>query len=153
MFAFNIRNWRVERRPSSDGIGPEREFEERSRSLRWVSFPNEGGIGPERLVEERFRNCREEREERSGIEDRLRKVSGIETEMTLLSAEHVMPYHEHGVWSCGSQEEKSDGDGLLRERRAWPSDERERVGWAMETHEQNKNKKKKLLRSLSMESL
>lgn len=56
MLAFKIRNWREERRPSSDGTGPERAFEERSRSLRWVSFPKEGGIRPERFVEERFRN-------------------------------------------------------------------------------------------------
>ncbi|KAF3588443.1 hypothetical protein F2Q69_00030128 [Brassica cretica] len=58
-----------------------------------------------------------------------------------------MPYHEHGVLSCGSHEEKSDeeedNDCLFKERRAWPSDERERVGWAMETHEPKRNKIKK----------
>lgn len=74
-------------------------------------------------------------------------MSGMETEITLLSAEHVMPYHEHGVLSCGSHEEKSDeeedNDCLFKERRAWPSDERERVGWAMETHEPKRNKIKK----------
>lgn len=56
MLVFKIRNWREERWLSFDGIGFERVFEERLRSLRWVSFLKEGGIRLERFVEERFRN-------------------------------------------------------------------------------------------------
>lgn len=112
---------------------PERELEERSKSLRWVSRPNEGGIAPEILVEERLTSCREEREEScEGSEERLRNVLGREREITLFCGEHVMPCHEHGVGLDGFHEERIDEDAFadwsaaeIRERRASPSEDRE----------------------------
>lgn len=119
--------------PSSSGTGPERELEERSKSLRRVSWPNEGRIVPEIFVEERLRSCREEREEScGGKEDRLRNVLGREREMTLFCGEHVTPCHEHGVGLDGFHEDRIDEDDFTdgsaaerRERRACPSADRD----------------------------
>lgn len=119
--------------PSSGGMGPERELEERSRRRRCVSLPNDGGMVPETLVEERLRSCKYEREESCvGREERLRNVLGREREMTLVCGEHVMPCHEHGFGLDGFHEERMEEDALAegsqeerRERRACPSGERE----------------------------
>lgn len=109
-------------------MGPNRELEERSRRRRLLSCPKEGGIVPEMLVEERLRSWRDEREESSeGKEERLRKMLGREREITLFCGEHVIPCHEHGVWLDGFHEESTKGDCFAgrRERRAWPSGDRE----------------------------
>nr|GME04775.1 hypothetical protein TSUD_42450 [Ipomoea batatas] len=92
----------------------------------------DGGIEPEMLVEERLRSCRDEREESCGGKDeRLRKVLGIESEITLSCGEQVMPFQEHGVGVEGFQEERTDDDDLeygsadfSRESRVSPSGER-----------------------------
>lgn len=127
------RNWRERpRRPSSGGMGPERELEERSRRRREEREPKEGGMGPEMLVEERLRSWREEREEScEGREERLRNVFGIESEITLFCGEQVIPCHEQGVEEFDGFQEERIGDLELgsederRERRVWPSGERE----------------------------
>lgn len=63
---------------------PVREFDEMSRRRRWESWPKEGGMEPDVLVEDRLRSCRYDKEESwEGREERLRKVSGIDNEMTL----------------------------------------------------------------------
>ena len=106
-------------------MGPESALEEISRRRRLERRPREGGIGPDRLVEERLRNWRDERvESEGGNVERLRKVLGSESEMTLWSGEHVMNFHEHGVGLEGVQLEKRDEfDGGMRERSACPSGE------------------------------
>lgn len=110
--------------------------------------PNEGGMKPETLVEERLRSWREEREEScEGSEERLRNVSGRESEMTLFCGEQVMPCHEHGVWLDGFHEESIDdeddlGDGLVsKERRACPSGEREVTGTVALNQKKKKHNK------------
>lgn len=61
----------------------------------------------------------------------LRKVSGIEREITLPCGEQVMPFHEHGVELVGFHEERTEclGDDLgapdTRESKACPSEERQ----------------------------
>lgn len=83
---------------------------------------------PEMLVEERLRSWRDEREEScGGREERLRKILGRESEITLFCGEHVMPCHEHGVWLDGFHEESTEEDSFAgtRESRAWPSEDRE----------------------------
>lgn len=62
----------------------------------------------------------------------MRKVSGIEREMTLPCGEQVMPFHEQGVELEGFHEERTEGDDCAagpaadrRERRACPSEERQ----------------------------
>ncbi|KAM0018459.1 hypothetical protein Hdeb2414_s0026g00674321 [Helianthus debilis subsp. tardiflorus] len=71
------------------------------------------------LVEERLRSWRDEREESCGGRDeRLRKVLGIEMEITLFCGEHVMPCHEHGVGEDGVH----DGRVVVLERE--PPEER-----------------------------
>lgn len=88
-----------------------RVFEERSRRRRWESWPKEGGIEPDMLVEDRLRSCRDDKEESwEGREERLRKVSGIEREMTLPCGEQVMPRHEQGVGLEGFHEERTEED-------------------------------------------
>jgi len=56
---------------------------------------------------------------------RLRKVSGIEREITLDCGEQVIPLHEHGVDVEGFHEERREGDDVASERSACPSGERE----------------------------
>jgi len=107
---------------------PVREFAERSRRRRLESWPKEGGIEPDKFVEERFISCRDDKEESSeGKEEMLRKVSGIEREMTLPFGEQVMPCHEQGVELDGSHVERTEEDDFagMRERRTCPSGERE----------------------------
>lgn len=142
------RNWsETPRRPSSGGMGPERELEERSRRRREEREPKEGGIGPEMLVEERLRSWREEREEScEGRKERLRNVFGMESEITLFCGEQVIPCHEQGVKFDGFQEQRI-GDLELgsederRERRAMPSGEREVTSsGATVVHKRKKNK-------------
>ena len=51
---------------------------------------------------------------------------GRESEITLFWGEHVMPCHEHGVSLDESHEESTeDCFAGRRERRAWPSEDRE----------------------------
>lgn len=55
---------------------------------------------------------------------------GRESEMTLFWGEQVMPCHEHGVCLDGShedstEEEEEDCFAGRRERRAWPSEDKE----------------------------
>jgi len=61
----------------------------------------------------------------------LRKVSGIEREITLPCGEQVIPFHEHGVELDGFHEERTGDDFAAepaagrRERRDCPSGERQ----------------------------
>lgn len=114
------------------------------------SRPNDGGMVPEILEEERLSSWRDEREEScGGKEVMLRKMLGRERDMTLFCGEQVMPCHEHGVgWEGFHVGSMEDGDAMLaaamRERRAWPSGEREEMKEVVKDKKNNDKKEREL---------
>ncbi|GER55459.1 sister-chromatid cohesion protein 3 [Striga asiatica] len=60
------------------------------------------------------------------MEERFRKVLGMEMEITIWAGEQVIPGHAQGVGAEGSHEEERDEeeDEDVRERRASPSGDR-----------------------------
>lgn len=75
---------------------------------------------------------------------RLRKVSGIEREITLDCGEQVIPFHEHGVDVEGFHEERREGDDVARERSACPSGEREFITCIFVMLKKSKQKNKEV---------